>query len=262
MMTRSVCLLVLAVTSSRFAAAQPIPAQHKQGSMHGFLVVKSAQGKVIGVGDMVQVVEGERVRSRLVFHFRDGSVDDESTVFLERDALCLVSDHHVQKGPSFPKPLNVTINVPASEVAWEETKDGKAELHRKRMELPKDLANGMIPLVMQNIPTNAAEMNVSYLANDPKPRIVKLSLRPDGRENFTVGGFPFFANRYVLHVEVGGLAGMIAPFIGKQPDDHHGWVVGGEVPSFAKLEGPFYLGGPVCTIELASPVWSSGAETR
>jgi len=230
--------------------------------MHGFLLVKSAQGKVIGVGDLVQVAEGGRVHSRLLFRFRDGSIDDESSVFLQKDALHLVSDHHVQKGPSFPAPLNVTISAPASEVTWREAAGGKIEVHREHMDLPDDLANGIIPAVMENIPPNAAETKVSYLANTPKPRIVKLSVKPDGREKFTVGGLAYFANRYVMHIELGGLAGMIAPMIGKQPPDSRGWVVPGEVPSFAKLEGAFYPGGPVWTVELSSPVWPSRTESR
>lgn len=262
MMNRPVFLLLLAAAAFQFAHADPIAAQNKQGSMHGFLLVKSAQGHVIGVGDVVQVAEGSRVRSRLVFRFRDGSMDDESTVFLEEDVLRLVSDHHVQKGPSFPTPLNVTINVPGAEVTWHESRNGKTEVNRKHMELPNDLANGIIPEVMQNIPASAAETKVSYLANDPKPRIVRLSVKPEARDSFTVGGLAYFANRYVVHVDLGGLAGMIAPLIGKQPTDVRDWVVTGEVPCVARMEGAFYQGGPVWTVELASPEWSSTAERQ
>lgn len=230
--------------------------------MHGFLLVKSAQGKVIAVGDLVQVAEGDQIRSRLLFRFRDGSIDDESTLFLQKDVLRLVSDHHVQKGPSFPAPLNMTIDVPASEVTWEEAKRGKLEVHKDRLELPNDLANGIVPAVMENLSQDAAETKVSYLASAPKPRLVTLSVKPDGRERFTVGGLVYFANRYVMHAELGGLAGLIAPLIGKQPTDSRGWVVPGEVPSFARLEGAFYPGGPVWTVELSSPLWSSAEASR
>jgi hypothetical protein len=262
MMNRLVALLVLALISSQFAPAQPIPAQYKAGPMHGFLLVKSPQGKLIAVGDLVQMVEGAQVHSRLLFRFRDGSTDDESTVFLQKDVLQLVSDHHVQKGPSFPAPLNVTIDVPAAEVTWHEAKGGKIEVHKDHMELPNDLANGIIPAVMENLSQDAAETKVSYLANTPKPRIVTISVKPDGRERFTVGGLAYFANRYVMHVELGGFAGLIAPIIGKQPPDSRGWIVPGEVPSFARLEGAFYPSGPVWTVELSSPVWSSDVESR
>jgi hypothetical protein len=41
------------------ASADVIPATHKQGSMHGFLLLKSADGKVIAIGDQVNIVRGD-----------------------------------------------------------------------------------------------------------------------------------------------------------------------------------------------------------
>jgi hypothetical protein len=48
---------------------------------------------------------------------------------------------------------------------------------------------------------------------------------------------------------------MIAPLVGKQPADTDVWVAGGEAPAFVKSEGPLYLGGPIWSIEMTSPVW-------
>ncbi len=256
LMNRSVLLLILAFVGTHFSSAELMPARHKQGSTHGFLLVKSLQGKVIGVGDLLEVVQHSQVHSRLVFRFRDGSVDDDSTVFSEEDVLHLISDHHVQRGPSFPVQLDLNINAAAHEAVWKETKAGKVEVYRKRMELPRDLANGIIPLVIENIPPDAVETKVSYLASDLQPRIVTLSIKREARDRFTVGGIAGFANRYLIHVELGGLTGIIAPLIGKQPADSRAWIIPGEVPIFAKVEGAFYQGGPVWTVELASPVWS------
>lgn len=259
-MKRSVTLFSL-IFGCHVMRAEPIRVQHKPGAMHGFLLVKTAEGKVIGVGDLLQAAEGTQVRSRLLFRFRDGSIDDDTTVFAAGDVLRLVSDHHVQKGPSFPTSLDMTIDVPAAEVRSQESAHGKQEVTRKHMELPKDLANGMLPLILENISPTAAETQVSYLANDPKPRIVKLLVRPQGREKFSVGGLSYAANVYVIHIELGGIAGLVAPVIGKQPPDVHSWLADGEIPSFAKMEGPLYQGGPVWTIELTSPVWSSDTKT-
>jgi len=58
-----------------------------------------------------------------------------------------------------------------------------------------------------------------------------------------------------VKVEIGGLPGVIAPLIGKQPHDTAVWILPGEAPAFVKSEGPFYQGGPIWRIELASPVW-------
>jgi hypothetical protein len=60
---------------------------------------------------------------------------------------------------------------------------------------------------------------------------------------------------YVVKVDIGGLKGLLAKFAGKQPPDHHVWVVGGDSPGFVKAEGPLYLGGPPWRIELTGPLW-------
>jgi hypothetical protein len=85
-------LLLIIGGGFRTASADPIPANQKQGSMYGFLLLKSAQGKVIAVGDQVNTVRGNQVRSRLIFHFCDGSVDDERTVFKQGTVFELVKN--------------------------------------------------------------------------------------------------------------------------------------------------------------------------
>jgi len=80
-------------------------------------------------------------------------------------------------------------------------------------------------------------------------------ISPEGEGTFLVGGLSRKATRYLIHVEIGGIAGILAPLVGKQPQDSRAWVLGGEAPGFLKLEGPFFLGGPSWRIEMASPVW-------
>jgi hypothetical protein len=84
---------------------------------------------------------------------------------------------------------------------------------------------------------------------------VKLTLSVAGEETFSTGGMSRKATHYVVKIEIGGLTGLVAPLVGKQPPDSHVWVLGGEAPAFVKSEGPLFLGGPVWRIELVSPVW-------
>ena len=60
---------------------------------------------------------------------------------------------------------------------------------------------------------------------------------------------------YALKVDIGGVAGLVAPLVGKQPPDSHVWVLGGEAPAFVKSEGPMFADGPIWRIELVAPVW-------
>lgn len=235
--------------------ADPVPVRHIEGTVHGFLVLRSGEGKAIAAGDLVQTVQGDRLISNLIFHFNDGSVDDETTIFSQNHVFRLLSDHHVQKGPSFPHPMDVLIDAMSGAVTTRFTDGSQEKVETNHLDLPPDLANGVLPNLLQNIPGDAAETKVSYLVATPKPRLVKLAISAQGEEPFSAGGARYKATRYVMKVELGALTAVLARITGKQPDDTQVWVLRGKAPAFIRMKGQFYLGGPVWTIELASPVW-------
>lgn len=247
--------------SDKHAAAQPIPVRYLQGTVHGFLVLKSGDGKVVATGDSIQTVRGDQVTSHTTFTFKDGSVDDETTVFSQRGAFHLITDHHIQKGSFFPHPSDVLIDTRSGQVTAHSTgKDGKEEVKTDHLTLPVDLANGMVPLVAEHIKENiksgvASETTVPMLVLAPKPRLIKLLIFPQGEESFDIVGSPRKAIHYQIKIEIGGIEGMVAPFVGKAPPNIELWIIGGQAPTFVKEQGPIYQDGPVMTIELASPVW-------
>jgi hypothetical protein len=230
--------------------------------LQGVLLLKSQDGRVIAVGDQTNMVHGDEIRSELIFHFRDGSVDDEIAEFRQGSVFELIRDHHVQKGPSFPHPLDLTVDVPKGQVTWMETKDGKDDAQTQHMDLPPDLVNGMLSLAVQNFPSGTDLLKTSYVAADPKPRVVQFSIRRTGEDRVSVGGTRRRAIRYNLHVEIGGIAGAIAPIIGKQPSDITLWVLDGEVPMLIRLEGALYPRGPTWNMVLSSPAWPSTLQKK
>src|SRR5690242_10632226 len=104
-----ILLVAIILVQPHLMSGETIAVRSLEGSQRGFLVLRTLEGKTIAVGDQTQTVRGERVVSRLVFRFKDGSVDDETAVFSQRGNLRLISDHHIQKGPSFPHPMDVSI---------------------------------------------------------------------------------------------------------------------------------------------------------
>ena len=60
--------------------AAPVAVRHTEGSLHGFLVLRTLAGDTLADGDLVQVASGDRVTIRLVFRFKDGSVHDDTAV--------------------------------------------------------------------------------------------------------------------------------------------------------------------------------------
>jgi hypothetical protein len=230
--------------------------RHMEGTVHGFLALRSKEGRVLAVGDLFQVVRGDRVTSRLLFRFKDGSVDDETAVFSQRGNFQLITDHHIQKGPSFPQPMDLSIDVRSGMVRIRSSgKDGKEEVTTEHMDLPPDLVNGLVLSIAKNIRPGTPETKVSMVVATPKPRLVKVVISPHGEEPFSLLGSQRKAMRFILKIELGGLTGVVAPLIGKAPPEVQIWIIGGLAPAFVKEEGPLYQGGPIWTIQLTSPVW-------
>jgi hypothetical protein len=238
-------------------AAATVPVRYAEGLVHGFLVLRTLEGNALAEGDLIQVVRGTRVSCRLVFRFKDGSVHDEIAVFSQRGEFRLLTYHLAQKGPAFPHPIDVSIDGSSGQVRVQTTEDGKEKVVTERLALPVDLANGMVLTLLKNIRSDEPETKVSMVAATPKPRLVKLKIASQGEDSFLIGGSARKAIHYVVKVEIGGVAGLVAPILGKQPADTHVWILGGDAPAFVKSEGPLYNEGPSLRIELTSPVWPS-----
>jgi len=235
-------------------SADQVPVRHMEGLMHGFLALRTLDGKRLADGEMTQVAEGDRVTSRLIFRFRDGSVYDDTTIYSQRGAFRVLSDHLVQHGPSFKQPMETSIDASSGQVTVRyKDQDGNEKILKERRDLPPDVANGLLFTLVKHIQPNVPQTTVSMVATTPKPRMVKLEILPEGEKAIASGNTKHETVRYVVKVKIGGVAGLLAPLLGKQPPDTHVWVLTGDAPAFVKLEGPLYAGGPVWRIELATP---------
>jgi hypothetical protein len=238
------------------AAAETLSVRHSEGVVRGFLVLKTLQGETIARGDLVQNAKGDRVTSRLTLHFKDGSVHDETSVFTQKDRFRLVSDHLVQRGPKFPHPTDVTIDVPARKVTVRyQEKPGDVKAIEEKLDLPEDLGNGLPLTLVKNIPPDSPPVSVSMLFATPKPQLVRLIFSRAGKDSFATGGATFSATRFSAHIEIGGIKGALAKLIGKQPPDASVWILEGDAPGYVRSESQLFQDGPVWRMELAAPAW-------
>ena len=236
---------------------------HPEGTLHGFLALTTEQGQVLAGGDLIEVVHGDRVTSHLTFHFKDGSLDDETTVYTQRGVFRLISDHHIQRGPYFPHPLDMTIDVAKGVVVTRSPgKDGKDEVATDHIKMPADLYNGLVTPVIKNVSPDAGETKVSMIVATPKPRVVTLVIMPQAPETFYLAGLPRKSAVYEIKIDLGGIAGVIAPVIGKQPPNIFMSIEGGQMPAFLRETGPLFEGGAVLTISLIGPTWSASSHDR
>lgn len=245
------------------ASAEPIAVRHPEGIVHGFLTLKALDGTLVATGDLAQDVRGDLVTTRLTYRFKDGSIQDETTVYSQRGHFKLVTDHLVQKGPAFPQPLDMSIDAASGSVTVHYQDDkGKQQVEAEHFDLPPDIANGLVLTLLKNVAAGSEAQMLSYVAPTPKPRLVKLAISSVGADPFSIAGTSRKATHYVVKVDLGGVAGVVAPIIGKQPPDTHVWIMGGATPAFVKSEGPLFNGGDPHRTELTSPVWPKASAKK
>ena len=185
--------------------------------------------------------------SRLVFHFKDGSLQDETAVFTQRGQFRLISDHLVQKGRAFERPLDMQIDGPSGQVTVRYLdEDGQEKIENERLELPPDLANGLIITLLKNVRRAALPADFFVRRRHTQAATREVEGHRGGRRS--VFGRRFRAPRDALRDQGRHrrLAGLIAPFVGKEPPDSHVWILEGEAPAFVRSEATLFMGGPLC----------------
>jgi len=227
-----------------------------EGEVRGFLVLRALNGEIVADGDSTQVTHGGQVTNRLVYHFKDGSLQDETVVFTQNGRFRVLRDHLVQKGPTFKHPMDVSIDAVTEQVTVSYTNEkGEQKAESARMKLPPDLANGIVPVILKNLPPGTQSVTESMVVATPKPLLIKLAINAEGTDSYSTGASSHQATRYDVKVDIGGIRGALAPLVGKQPPDTYVWISEGECPSFLKSEGPEFEGGPIWRNELVSPAW-------
>jgi hypothetical protein len=249
-------VITTALSPPRTRRVEPagIPVRYTEGTVHGFLELRTADGALLAPGDLTQVVRDSGIESRMVFHFPDASVFEETVAFSQRGVFAMRTYHLIQSGPAFAADIDATLSRSGHYVVRTRShRDGAEQQYTGALDLPPDISNGMIIMIAKNLPAGRTE-TVHIVAFTPQPRLVGLRLAPSGSQQLMLGGYAESAVNFTLTPRLGVLLGFFARLLGKLPPDSHAWIVGGEAPAFVRFEGPLYS-GPVWRIDLASPGW-------
>jgi hypothetical protein len=238
--------VALAMLAPAAAHAAPVTVRFTEGVVRAFPVLRATDNRKLAQGDLVQVVRGDRIESRLVFRFQDGSLFDETVVFSQDRAFTLLSYRIVQRGPSFPETLEASVDRESGryEVRYRADEDSPEEVLSGAVQLPDDVYNGMLSLIVKNLPPRTTG-RVSIVAFTPKPRVISLELQPLAEERVQVRDVPLTATRYHIRPMLGLLASLLVVDL----PDVRMWVLPGDAPAFLRAEGPLYFMGPVWRIE-------------
>ena len=265
MKAAAISLLVFMMVGSlpsRLTAA-PVPVRFVEGATHGFLALRRLDGVLVAPGELLQVVRGGEVESRMVFRFKDGSVLDETVVFTQQRVLAMESYHFVQRGPAFTEDIEISLEHATGKyrVETKAHEDGRDHLLDGTLELPPDVSNGLVLAVARNLPKGSRE-TVHYVAFTPTPRLIQMEVAPAGEHKVLVGELTKTAIRYVFKPKLGSWLKLFTTLLGRTPPDAHAWVVTDQVPTFVRFEGPLYTKGPIWRIEVTSPRWPDQPDTE
>ena len=246
-------LIALALTGA--VSAEPVAVRFSEGVTHGFLALRTPDGALIASGDLAQVARRGTVESRTVFHFKDGSLWDETVTFSQERVFTLQSYRLVQKGPVFPEDSEVSLEREAAKYRVKTTARGAKEaVLDGAFTLPPDTYNGMVVTVAKNLP-KGARATVHLLVFTPTARLIKLEIVPAGEHKVLVGQLVKSATHYVLTPKLGAWLKVLTTLTARAPPDSHAWIFVDDAPSFVRFEGPLYSPGPVWHMELTSPRW-------
>jgi len=251
--TAGLCFVLTMLAWGRPDTASQVRVRFAEGVTHGFLVLTTLDGKYLATGDLRQVVKGGEVENRTGFHFKDGSLDEETIVFTQQQFFSMRTYRQVQRGPSFPDDVEITLEASGKyHVKTKSHKDGEEKVLDGTLDLPADTANGLVPILAKNLPKGASQ-TVHMVVFTPEPRLIELEMIPVGEEKLIVGEVTKSAVDYQLKPRLGIWLKFFATLAGKVPPDNHIWTLEDEVPAFIKFEGPFYMSGPIWRVELTSP---------
>jgi hypothetical protein len=168
----------------------------------------------------------------------------------------LVRYHLIQRGPSFPEQLDVSIDRGSMQYTVRSRRgmQEKEEVQSGQFDLPKDVYNGMLIMVLQNLPKGAEE-TVSVLAFTPAPKVVPVQLHAVEEQSIQIVDRPRKVRQYVFSPQLGVIQEWLGKVTGKLPPEFHYdcWIMVDGIPSFVRYEGPLQLLGPILRIELVSP---------
>jgi hypothetical protein len=252
----AVSLTAMAQHAERRIEPAAIPVRYSEGTVHGFLELRTETGALLAHGDLLQVARTGEIQSRLVFHFSDASAFEEAVTFTQHGVFKMEKYHLIQSGPVFADDLEVTLSRSGQyAVKTKSHRDGKEKAYTGELDLPPDVYNGMIIIIAKNLVAHDTQ-TVHIVAFTPEPRLIGLELAPSGSQRVMLGGHAETAVHFTLKPKLGAFIKLFAKLLGKAPPDSHAWIVTDDVPAFVRFEGPLYS-GPVWRMNLTIPRWPS-----
>jgi hypothetical protein len=231
------------------ASAPGVPTHWPEGTLRGFPIVRSMDGRAIADGALVQVLENGNLRAEGIYQFHDGRQVREVTVLEQNPRLRQLSwSWEERRGDDVVRSYAVDLTTGHATVrkrtkdgwdTWDEHLDGTAGafVGVGFMYAIKNLTERL---------DRGEKIELTAVVFTAKPRTVTVSISRDQVGDLTMGGRKLPAERYVIHPEVPWIARLFV----KAPDQYL-WFYRPVPPMFLRADIPLAEpSDPMIRIEL------------
>lgn len=247
--------LGLALLDAHAVGAAPVTMRYPEGPARGFLAVfEPGTHHELAQGELIQRLERRVVVSRLVIHFADGSLYDETVRFAQKPVFRVLSYALTEKGTAFPDETSVQFDRSGRYDAMLRARGEPAKHASGTTTIPEDVSNGLTSVLLKNLPPGASA-HAHLLTFRPEPLLLDVDLAPEGSDPFWVGDDATPATRFLVKPTVPGVKGLLASMLGREPPEVRMWIAPPPAPGLVRFQGALSAGGPPFLIELSGPRW-------
>jgi hypothetical protein len=249
-MTATLATVLGVVPAAARSLGDPIRLVWTEGDVAGMTAIYDPDGREpIGYVEYRQTRQGDRLSSRRVARFRDGSSDEDSVEARVAGTLEALSGRSIIRDADGDPVVDLSIDVTGGRIAgtW-----GRGEARRtldQHTTLPPATYWGpLIFLVLKNFDANAEDGRLVFrtIAPTPRPIVIDMELTrgataPLERTGGRLDTAPFVL-RPTIHWAVDPLLRLVAP-------KATFWMLPGEPPALARFSGPRNYGRQAIVIQ-------------
>jgi len=243
----NLCALVGMAAAASADPTPPIKLEYTEGDFAGATTIWSADGtRVMGFIEYRQHLRGHRLHVERVAHFRDGSSDADDAEVDVGARLESISGRSIIRDSRGEAIVDLKIDVAAKRITGFCIEDGTREEVDEEVDIgPGTYWGPLFNLVLKNFAANAKGDTLVFqsIVPTPKPRVIDMELKRDGKATVRRTGGSIEATRYTLLPTVNFL---VDPIMQRLVPMTEFLMDTGSPPALARFAGPRnYAGQPM-----------------
>ena len=169
---------------------------------------------------------------------------DERTTYSQRGVFRLEAYHLTQSGPSFPG-ADVAFDRKSWPLPGEDAREGRrarGDGERRVRDAAGSRQRPDAPLAQEHAARGTGHRPAGGV--HAEAALSRMELHQEGEDRIVFAGDPKQAARHLVDLEIGGVTGVVASVIGKNPPDLRYWLALGDIPAFVRFQGAMFLERP------------------